>query len=267
MELFFNIFKHIGLWIWIHVSILALISPYVILVIQQYFANKDKKAQKAPVISVGNYHGATKYNSPMLYIGSSQKYISSIYSDSIVKLNIFNSGGTSINKVRVSYKIKNFDFIDVALRSGLVNKPGSGFKVVKIDDTYEVELGDINSDGLKMLLKDEEIFLNSDPIMPSSHNVFSFTLNLEIMLRTIIEALYYDRVHPDYSSNLYHFFNIDVIVDYIDYNQNSHHLVFSKRVGVRLSNANTVSEIVDGAKIQKGKKVHPQIEISVTDDD
>ena len=77
MELLFNIFKYTGLWM--HAGILALISPYVILVIQQYFANKDKKAQKAPVISVGNYHRVVEYNSPMLYIGSSQKYIYPVF--------------------------------------------------------------------------------------------------------------------------------------------------------------------------------------------
>lgn len=265
MKLLFNIFKYTG--ILMHAGVFALISTYVVLAIQQYFANKDKKAQNAPVISVGNYHGVVEYNSPMLYIGSSQKYISSIYGDSIVKLNIFNSGGTSVNKVRVSYKVKNFDFIDSALRSGLVNGSDSGFKVVKIDDVYEVELGDNNLDGFEVLLKDEEPFLNSDPIIPSSHNVFSFTLNLELIIRTIIEALYYNRLHPDYSSNSYHFFNIDVIVDYIDYKQKSNHLVFSKKVGVRVSNANAVSEIVDGAQVQQSKKMHPQIEISVTDDD
>lgn len=134
---------------------------------------------------------------------------------------------------------------------------------------YEVELGDNSSTGFKLMLKDEETFLNLDPIMPSSHNVFSFTLNLELIIRTIIEALYYNRLHPDYSSNSYHFFNIDVIVDYIDYKQKPNHLVFSKKVGVRVSNANAVSEIVENAQIQqsKSKNVYPQIEISVRDND
>ena len=216
MALFFNIFQHIGSWI--QVGTIALISPYFILAIQQYFVNKDKKAQKTPVISVGNYHGVTRYLSPMLYIGSSQEYASSIYSDSIIKLNVFNSGGTSINRVNVSYKIKNFDFIDDALKAGLINNVNSGFNITKIDDRYEVELGNTNSDGFRVFLKDEETFLNSDPIMPSSHNVVSFTLNLELMIQIIIEALYANSIHPDYNPNLYHFFKIDVIVDYIDYN-------------------------------------------------